>query len=203
MLVSLLAADISGKWEVTAQAPNGRATKAELILKEDGGKITGTLGNERGAVDVAGARLDGSDLTFKLDIDSGFSVKLTVAGDSMKGTATSGDGAVWQVTVARPGRAAATSPVTGKWKLIAIAPDGEHSARIEFKEEEGKLAGAILLDDGASIPLREVKLEGRELSFQGMAQGGVFTMKLTVSGDSMKGTFSSAEGATGTVTATR
>jgi hypothetical protein len=203
MLVSLLAADISGKWEVTAQAPNGRATKAELILKEDGGKITGTLGSERGAVDVAGAKLEGGELTFKLELDPGFGVKLAVAGESMKGTATAGDGAVWQVTVVRPGKAAAAGPVTGKWKLSAMAPDGEHNAQIEFKEEEGKLAGAILLDGGTAIPLREVKLEGQELAFTVTAQGGVYTMKLTVSGDSMKGTFAGTEGATGTVTASR
>jgi hypothetical protein len=57
--------------------------KLELVLKQDGERIAGTLGNERGTVDLTDAKLDGADLSFKITVEGVYTVKLTLSGDSM------------------------------------------------------------------------------------------------------------------------
>jgi len=196
------AANIAGRWDVTAQSPAGRSMKLELILKQDGDKITGTLGNERGTVDLTDARLEGNDLSFKLVVESGYTVKLTLSGDSMKGTSTGSDGEAWQVSAARPAAAPAGS-ITGKWKLSGKRADGgEDNVELELKDDGGKLTGAILAE-GMNLPIQDVKLEGKELSFRLPTPQGEFTLKLTVGENSMKGTYSRADTKPGELTATR
>jgi hypothetical protein len=196
------AADIAGKWDVTAQSPAGRSMKLDLVLKQDGDKIAGTLGNERGTVDLTDAKLEGNDLSFKLMVESGYTVKLALSGDSMKGTSTGSDGTVWQVSAARPAATPAGS-ITGKWKLTGKRADGgEDNVDLELKDDGGKLTGAILTGD-MSLPLQDVKLEGKELSFRLPTPQGEYTLKLTVGENSMKGTYSRGDTKPGELTATR
>ena len=197
-----LAADIAGKWDVTAQSPAGRSMKLELVLKQDGDKITGTLENDRGTVDLTDAKLEGSDFSFKITVEGVYTVKLTLSGESMKGTSTGPDGAAWQITAARPA-AAPASALAGKWKLNGKrAGGGEDNVELELADDGGKLTGAILAE-GMKLPLRDVKLEGRELSFRLPTPEGEYTLKLTIGENSMKGTYASGDGKPGEVTATR
>jgi hypothetical protein len=197
-----LAADIAGKWDVTAQSPTGRSMKLELVLKQDGDKIIGTLGNERGAVDLTEAKLEGNDLNFKITVEGVYTVKLTLSGDSMKGTSTGSDGVVWQVSAARPA-AAPASALAGKWKLNGKRPGGgEDNVELELTDDGGKLTGAILAE-GMKLPLQDVKLEGKELSFRLPTPQGEYRLKLTIGENSMKGTYSSGDDKPGEVTATR
>jgi hypothetical protein len=177
--------------------------KLELVLKLDGDKIAGTLGNERGTVDLTDAKLEGSDLSFKITVEGVYTVKLALSGDSMKGTSTGSDGVVWQITAARPAAAAPAGSITGKWKLNGKrAGGGEDNVDLELKDDGGKLTGAILTGD-MSLPLRDVKLEGKELSFRLPTPEGEYTLKLTVGENSMKGTYSRGDDKPGEVTATR
>ena len=192
-----LAADIAGKWDITAQSPAGRSMKLELILKLDGDKITGTLGSERGTVDLADAKLEGSDFSFKITVEGVYTVKLTLSGDSMKGTSTGEDGSVWQITAAPAGG------ITGKWKLNGKRADGgEDNVELDLKDDGGKLTGAILAQ-GTELPIQDVKLEGKQLSFRLPTPQGEYTLKLTIGENSMKGTYSSGDSKPGELTATR
>ena len=196
------AADIAGKWDVTAQSPAGRSMKLELVLKQDGDKIAGTLGNERGTVDLTDVKLEGNDLNFKITVEGVYTVKLALSGDSMKGTSTGSDGVAWQITAARPA-AAPASALAGKWKLNGKrAGGGEDNVELELTDDGGKLTGAILAE-GMKLPLQDVKLEGKELSFRLPTPEGEYRLKLTVGENSMKGTYSSGDGKPGEVTATR
>ena len=198
-----LAADVAGKWDITAQSPAGRSMKLDLVLKQDGDKIAGTLGNERGTVDLTDVKLEGGNLSFKLSVDGAdYTVKLALSGDSMKGTSTGSDGAVWQITAARPAAAPAGS-IAGKWKLTGKrAGGGEDNVELELMDDGGKLTGAILTD-GTKLPIQDVKLEGRELSFRLPTPEGEYRLKLTVSENSMKGSYSRGDEKPGEVTATR
>ena len=196
------AEDIAGKWNVTAQSPSGRSLKLEMVLKQDGGKVSGTLGDERGTVDIQEGTIEGSELSFKLAVDGGYTVKLRLAGDELKGTSTESDGTVWQVAAARP-VALEPASIAGRWKLNAKRPEGrESNVEIEIKEDAGKLSAAILAGD-MSIPLEDVKLEGNELSFKRVTANGTYGVKMTVGKNSMKGTYSAPGDESGPVTATR
>ncbi len=205
MAGATLAADIAGKWDITAQSPAGRSMKLELILKQDGDKISGTLGNERGTVDLTDAKLEGNNLSFKLMVDGAdYSVKLALSGDSMKGTSTGSDGSVWQITAAKPAAAAASAGgITGKWKLNGKRADGtEDNVELELADDGGKLTGAILAQ-GTKFPIQDAKLEGKQLSFRLPTPEGEYTLKLTIGENSMKGTYSSGDSKPGELTATR
>ena len=203
MAAAAPAADIAGKWDVTAQSPAGRSMKLELVLKQDGDKIAGTLGSDRGTVDLTDAKLEGSDLSFKITVEGVYTVKLALSGDSMKGTSTGSDGVVWQITAARPAAAAPAGSITGKWKLNGKrAGGGEDNVELELTDDGGKLSGAILAE-GTKLPLQDVKLEGKELSFRLPTPQGEYRLKLTIGENSMKGTYSSGDDKPGEVTATR
>ena len=204
MAGATLAADIAGKWDITAHSPAGRSMKLELILKQDGDKITGTLGSERKTVDLTDAKLEGSDFSFKITVEGVYTVKLTRSGDSMKGTSTGEDGTVWQITAAKPAAAAAPAgSITGKWKLTGKrANGGEDDVELELKDDGGKLTGVILAQ-GTEFPIQDVKLEGKQLSFRLPTPQGDYTLKLTIGENSMKGTYSSGDGKPGELTATR
>ena len=205
------AADVAGKWDFTAQAPNGREYKLELALKQDGGKLTGTMTSPQGTIDIQDAKLEGNDLTYKVQAGEALvAIKLTVSGDSMKGNFSMPDGTTGPVTVARASTAAAAgsssgnSAVVGKWNATATPPDGrEIKTTIDIREKDGKLGGTLTTADGQSVDLSETKYEGGELSFALNTDNGVYKIKMTVSGNTAKGKFTDPGGQTGNVTATK
>ena len=99
---------------------------------------------------------------------------------------------------------AAASAVVGTWKVNAKGPDGsEHRLNFEIKEDTGKLAGTLVTEEGATVPVRDMKLDGGELSFRIEAEGAVWAVKLTVAGNSMKGKYTAESGESGPFEATR
>ncbi len=98
---------------------------------------------------------------------------------------------------------AAASDVTGSWTLTVKAPDGQQiNAELALKKEAGAFTGTIQ-SAGRTFDLREIKLEGDNLSFQLTVREQPYTLKLAISGDSLKGTYSTADGSSGPVSATR
>ncbi|MBI4873323.1 MAG: hypothetical protein HY822_01680, partial [Acidobacteria bacterium] len=142
--------------------------------------------------------IEGGELLFKIAVDGAYTIKCTVAGDSMKGSWTAPDGSTGPVTATR-----ASAALAGKWKLNAKRPQGgEYNVEFEIKEEAGKLAGTLLAD-GAALPLQDVKLEGQDLSFKIAAPNGAYALKLTVAENAMKGSFTGPDSEAGPVTVTR
>src|SRR6478609_8650431 len=65
--MGLLAADIDGKWGLETQGQKGKQTQT-LTLKAEGGKLAGTMDNQRTAVDgkvnITDGTIDGSKVAF-------------------------------------------------------------------------------------------------------------------------------------------
>jgi|SRR5579862_3656178 hypothetical protein len=91
LAITMLAADITGKW--TAQVPgrNGQTREATFNLKADGGTVTGTVSSPRGDNPISEGKIDGDQISFSQTMEfNGNTVKLvykgTVSGDEIKFT---------------------------------------------------------------------------------------------------------------------
>jgi hypothetical protein len=95
-------AGVSGAWKVTAVSGSGREHKLVMNLREEAGKLSGTLETADGNVPLQDVRLAGNELTFKLTADSGsYSVRLTLAEGALKGGYTGGNGESGSVAAVR------------------------------------------------------------------------------------------------------
>lgn len=209
VLLSLLlaagayAADVVGKWNVTASSPSGREYKLELVIRNNDGKLSGTISSVQGSVDLQDMQLKGDELTYKIPTgEGGYAIKFTVAGDSMKGTYTSADGTTGPAAATR---AAATAPagVTGKWKMAAKSNAGrQYDVVLNIASDQGKLSGTLTAPEG-TLPLTDPKLDGDQFSFKLIVDEGSYNIKATLAGDSMKGTYTGPNSETGTLNITR
>jgi hypothetical protein len=90
------AADVTGKWSgtFTVTGPDGSAgdpNPAFLILKQDGGALTGTAGgDETEQFPIENAKLVNNKITGTVNPSDGatYTVSLTVSGDRMAGDVT-------------------------------------------------------------------------------------------------------------------
>ncbi|HML17159.1 MAG TPA: hypothetical protein VK419_09040 [Bryobacteraceae bacterium] len=96
-LTSLVAfaADVTGKWTSEATGKGGPQT---FNLKQDGGKLTGTVeGGRGGAVEISNGKVDGDNVSFEVVREMGgnsMTIKYTgtVSGASMKLSVDTGRG---------------------------------------------------------------------------------------------------------------
>ena len=201
-LSAAAAGDVTGTWNVTATTPKGREHKVQMVLKDEGGKLVGTMSSEQGSIALQDLKLAGDELSYRIPASGGYVVKLTVAGAEMNGTFTAADGAAGKVTASRAAAAKAVS-VAGHWNCDVKSGSGRlYKLQLDLAEEGGKLSGAITRSDG-SAPVDDAKLEGNELSFKVAADGTVYTVKLTVEGETLKGSYTSPAGEGGSVTGGR
>jgi len=88
------AADVTGTWLMTVEAPEGTAHPT-ILLKQEGERITGTYRGRMGESDLSGS-IKGNDIRFTVTLrfqDVSYVVVYTgtVSGDSMKGSARFGE----------------------------------------------------------------------------------------------------------------
>jgi hypothetical protein len=88
-------ANVAGAWEMSMEGRRGAMTQT-LTIKQDGGKITGTLKGMRGDTNFEGT-VEGNKISFTIKQETGrgtFTMNYngTVSGDEMKGTASMGRG---------------------------------------------------------------------------------------------------------------
>lgn len=209
LTVAAWADGVVGKWKVTANAPDGNTYNVDLVVKEEGGKLAGTLESERGTMPLQEVAFNSGELTFKLEIGSGpIPFKLKVDGDTMKGTLTTPDGATGAVTGKRDGAAApaAAAPAvsaTGKWKIESKDAEGNTMrVTIELQQDGEKLTGQLTTENGDVAPIAEGRISGSDFSFKIQADGE-FVVKGTVSGEGVKGTYTTPNGSKGTFTGTK
>jgi hypothetical protein len=102
LMVSLCAgpaADVSGKWDGTikGQRPDGSVAEdtALLILTQKGSTITGTVGgNESDQHPITSGTIEGNKIVLlakHTSNDREYRIELTVEGNEMKGSLTSGE----------------------------------------------------------------------------------------------------------------
>lgn len=80
---------VDGTYKLTVNTQMGVQTPT-LILKEDGGSLSGTFDGQTGKVDFSGGTVDGNSASWEVTIEAmGQSIKLTckatVDGDSISG----------------------------------------------------------------------------------------------------------------------
>ena len=92
-------ADVTGTWEgtLTGQRPDGTTSEdsAYMVLEQKGTSVTGTVGgNVNDQHPITSGSLEGAKLTLlakNANNDREYKIELTLDGDVMKGTVTSGE----------------------------------------------------------------------------------------------------------------
>jgi hypothetical protein len=94
---------VAGKWNLTATMQDGNQMKVTLEIKDEGGRLSGSLTTQDGnSLPISEAKLEGKVLSFKLSTDNGaFALKLTFEGETGKGTYLTPDGASGPLTANR------------------------------------------------------------------------------------------------------
>ena len=85
--------------------------------------------------------------------------------------------------------------VVGEWKYEApSAAYGYNTGMLVFAEQDGKLTGALKLEDGSRIDLQSVTLEENVLKFSLYVEGGYITVNTKIDGDKLSGTVATPDG---------
>ena len=94
--VTMLAADINGKWTATMQGRNGNSREVTYNLKADGSKLTGTMTTPMGEREIENGKIDGDTVSWSQTMNfQGESRTMNytgkVEGDVIKVTMKAGD----------------------------------------------------------------------------------------------------------------
>jgi len=93
--VTMLAADVNGKWTATVQGRNGNSREVTYNLKADGSKLTGTTSTPQGEREIENGKIDGDTVSWSQTMNFGGESRTLnytgkVAGDEIKVTMTGG-----------------------------------------------------------------------------------------------------------------
>lgn len=206
--LSAFAADVAGKWSVIAKDPSGTEIKAELSLKQEGGKLTGTIGGQDGIIPLEAVEFKDNVLTYKLDYNgTPVAVKMTLDGDKLKGTYTTDGGDSGSIDAERIAEKAATpeSPVVGAWKVSTTSPDGSPLKLVlTLKQVDGKWSGELVIEElSMNIPLADIKVDGGNLAFTVPTDNGSYAVEAKVADEKLEGTSAGPDGTKNKITGTR
>jgi hypothetical protein len=77
---------IVGKWDCVGTDDNGQPTNWTMVVKDDGGKLTGTLSGDPGEFQLVDAKLEGDTFTFKVVVnDETYTVESKLTGNKVEG----------------------------------------------------------------------------------------------------------------------
>ena len=84
---------VDGTWEVTVNSPMG-AQKSTVVLKSEGGALTGTASAQGNTMDIANGKVSGDTVSWSASITNPMPMTLefsgTVAGDAISGNVQAG-----------------------------------------------------------------------------------------------------------------
>jgi hypothetical protein len=212
-------ADITGNWDVTITMTDGTIRSAGLVLKNDAGKIVGTLSRPQGDLSVqATVKEKAVTLGFTVPTQDGpLNVLLTgtaegsgASASSMSGPVDLGPRGQGQWTAKRAGTPSSATPaaspdVSGSWAFTVETPAGSGTPTMTFKQDGEKLTGQYvgLLGEaplsgtikGAAIEFTiDVSVEGNAVRIRYAGSADKASMKGTVKlGDIAEGTFTAAK----------
>ncbi|HKF46545.1 MAG TPA: hypothetical protein VKB38_04255 [Terracidiphilus sp.] len=103
--MTVLAADITGKWTGTLETPRG-TQNLTFNFKVDGAALTGTITTPRGDSDITDGKIDGDNVSFTQKVSfngNDFTINYAgkVNGDTIKFTRTMGDRPAIEFTATR------------------------------------------------------------------------------------------------------
>lgn len=91
----------------------------------------------------------------------------------------------------------------GKWNLIATTESGrEYKLTLTLESNAGVWSGRMENDRG-SMPVSELRVDERAVSYQVSAGDAAYHIKLTLIGGAFQGSFTGTNGLTGKITASR
>jgi hypothetical protein len=212
-----------GTWDITIESPNGKR-ESQLVIKQDGGKLTGALKSPRGERPLDSIKVEGNDITFVMTANvQGQDMVMTYKGkvekDSMKGDADFGGLASgsWSAVPHKEGAGAMPAPpaaqssssaanISGDWAFAVETQAGSGSPTFTFKQNGENLTGTYKGQFGEAPLTGTVKGADVKFTIKVNAQGQDLT--ITYNGkidgkDNMKGTASFGEMGEGTWTAKR
>lgn len=216
-------ASVVGSWDITIESPQGKR-ESVLVIKQDGGKLSGALKSPRGERPLDSVKVEGNDITFVMTANvQGQDMVMTYKGkvdkDSMKGDADFGGFASgsWSAVPHKEGAAPAPAPaqqaagggaanITGVWSFAVETQAGSGSPTFTFKQDGENLSGTYKGQFGEAPLTGTVKGADVKFTIKISAQGQdltvIYTGKID-SKDSMKGTASFGEMGEGTWTGKR
>lgn len=206
------APDISGKWEVIFNTPQGTMPPAPLELKKDGDKWVGTLYTQQGNADIEVTVKD-KTATFYLppfQTPNGpiqLAMSGTVDGDTMAGV-LSAEGFQMDWSAKRTAAAAAQDQKTtqtdlsGTWGLEVVSAAGTSTPSVVIKQDAEKLSGQYTGRLGEAPITGTIKGNEFTFSFTVTVEGNTSTVLFsgTADGATMKGTVTLGEMGQGTFT---
>ena len=212
-------ASVVGTWDITIDSPQG-TNKALLVLKKEGGKITGSMKGARGERPLTSVTLNANDITFVMNAnvqgqDMVFTYKGKVQKDSMKGDADFGGFATgtWAAVPHKEGvdapvaapAAGSGANITGVWDFAVETSQGSGSPTFTFKQQGETLTGTYKGQFGEAPLTGTVKGADVKFTVKVNAQGQDLSITYTgkIDGNSMKGTASFGELGEGTWTGKR
>jgi hypothetical protein len=206
--LSAFAADVAGKWNAVAKDPGGNEIKAELSLKHEGAKLTGSMGGPEGAIQLEEVEFKDNVLTYKLEYGgTPVSVKMTLDGDSLKGSYTTDGGDSGPIEAERivEKAAAAASPIAGDWKVSTTGPDGSPIKLVlTLKQAEGKWEGQLVIEDyGMTVPLTDIMVNGASFTCNVPTDNGTYAVEAKVADDKLDGNSTAPDGTKNKMTGTR
>ncbi len=86
---ALPAADkpVVGTWQCVSDSPDGAQYSWAVVIREEGGKLTGTISGAPGEFLMEDIRFEGGVLTFKVRIEGDiYTIEAKIQGESLEGT---------------------------------------------------------------------------------------------------------------------
>ena len=79
---------VAGEWGCTSDDGSGQELTWTLVVKEDGGKLSGSLYGGPGEIPLVDPKLEGNTFTFKIEVNTNCTVeaKLKIEGKKLEGT---------------------------------------------------------------------------------------------------------------------
>lgn len=93
--------------------------------------------------------------------------------------------------------------IAGKWNISAPTPNGNQVKYQLFIQVQGDSYSGTIAGDEGEVALRDIKVNGSELSFRIETDDARYDVTAAVDGDSIKGTYKVNGNAGGAFTGTR
>lgn len=86
--LALVAAEkaVIGSWQCVSDSPDGEQYSWKVTVKEEGGKLTGTISGAPGEYPMVDPRFENDTFTFKVQIEGQtYTVEAKISGDKLEG----------------------------------------------------------------------------------------------------------------------
>ena len=196
---------LSGTYEGTVKAPDGREVKVSLQLKSEGGKISGRVTHGDKTAETTEAKLENGTLTLNFGNNRMFTGK--VDGDKLVGEAVDGTAkipmelkkvppATAAAPAASPTAASAEVNLNGSWEAVADANGQTVPFLLTLKVDGETVTGSSSSQLGEAT-IKSGSFKGGKLVFDLEGASGVISMSAVVIEGKLSGEFDFAGQAQG------